>query len=54
MRPKGSADKLEARRRLGVSMLDRGLSLYRVGKLLGCPPMTVNALTRPEGGKHRQ
>jgi transposase len=42
MRPKGSADQLEARRRLGVSMLDRGLTLYRVGKLLGCPPMTVS------------
>jgi len=41
MRPKGTADKLEARRRLGVSMVDQGLSLYRVGRLLGCPPMTV-------------
>ena len=41
MRPKGSADELEARRRLGMSMVDRGLTLYRVGKLLGCPPMTV-------------
>jgi transposase len=41
MRPKGSADKLETRRRLGVSMLDEGLSLYRVGRFLGCPPTTV-------------
>jgi len=53
MRPKGSADLLQYRRRQALELLDEGRSLNEVGRLVGCAPSSVmrwrNA--RDEGGE---
>jgi transposase len=41
MRPKGSAQELEARRRWAVSLLKKGLSLREVSRLMECSPSSV-------------
>jgi transposase len=41
MRLKGSADVLEARRRRALALLDKGLSLNEVGRLIGCAASSV-------------
>ena len=41
MRPLGSAKVLEARRRRGLSLLARGLSLNEAARQLGCAPSSV-------------
>jgi len=44
MRPRGSADLLEDRRRRALAPLDEGLSLNEVGRRIGCalPRLRVN------------
>lgn len=53
MRPKGSADLLQYRRRQALELYDEGRSLNEVGRLVGCAPSSVmrwrNA--RDEGGE---
>lgn len=41
MRPKGSAEVLEARRRWAVSLLQKGLRGGEVARLIGCSPSSV-------------
>jgi len=41
MRPKGSASDLEARRRLALALLSRGLSLNAAARQLRCAPSSV-------------
>lgn len=41
MRPRGSADLLEDRRRRALALLDEGLSLNQVGRRIGCAPTSV-------------
>jgi transposase len=41
MRPRGSADLLEDRRRRALALLDEGLSLNEVGRRIGCAPTSV-------------
>ena len=41
MRPRGSADLLEDRRRRALALLDEGLSLNEVGRRIGCAPSSV-------------
>lgn len=41
MRPRGSADLLEDRRRRALELLDEGLSLNEVGRRIGCAPSSV-------------
>ena len=41
MRPLGSAKVLEARRRRGLSLVARGLSLNEAARTLGCAPSSV-------------
>ena len=41
MRPRGSADLLEDRRRRALAVLDEGLSLNEVGRRIGCAPSSV-------------
>lgn len=41
MRPRGSADLLEDRRRRALSLLDEGLSLNEVGRRIGCSASSV-------------
>jgi transposase len=41
MRLKGSAETLEARRRRALALLDKGLSLNEVGRLIGCAASSV-------------
>src|SRR3972149_166556 len=41
MRPLGSAKVLEARRRRGLSLVARGLSLNEAARQLGCAPSSV-------------
>ena len=53
MRPKGSAEVLEARRHHGLRLLDEGRSLEEVGRLLECAPSSVMRWrdARAAGGK---
>jgi transposase len=41
MRPRGSAELLEDRRRRALALLDEGLSLNEVGRRIGCSPSSV-------------
>jgi transposase len=41
MRLRGSAEQLEDRRRRALKLLDRGLSLNEVGRLIGCAASSV-------------
>jgi transposase len=41
MRPRGSAELLEDRRRRALTLLDEGLSLNEVGRRIGCAPSSV-------------
>jgi transposase len=41
MRPKGSAEVLEARRRWAVSLLQKGLGIRAVARQVGCSPSSV-------------
>ena len=41
MRPKGSANKLEARRRLAAKLLSRGKGIREVGRRVGAAPSSV-------------
>lgn len=41
MRPRGSADLLEDRRRRALAFFDEGLSLNEVGRRIGCAPTSV-------------
>jgi transposase len=41
MRPRGPAQKLEARRAAALELLSRGLSLSVVARALGCAPSSV-------------
>lgn len=52
MRPKGPAEKLEARRRLAVALVDKGMSRAEVARLLGCDPSSVSrwCSARERGG----
>ena len=52
MRPVGSKAELERRRRLGVALHGRGLSIREVAKELGCAPGSVARWTKmfEEGG----
>jgi transposase len=43
MRPKGSAEVLEARRRWAVSLLQKGLRGAEVARLIGCSPCSVTS-----------
>jgi len=40
-RPRGSVDDIESRRQRGLALLDEGLSINEVGRLLGCAPSSV-------------
>ena len=53
MRPKGSADSLQYRRRQALELLDEGRSLNEVGRLVGCAPSSVMRWrdARDEGGE---
>ncbi len=52
MRPRGSAQVLEARRYWAMKLLDEGRSLHEVGRLIGCAPVSVMRWrdARDEGG----
>ena len=52
MRPKGSADLLEHRRRRALALLDEGRSLHDVARLIDCAPSSVMRWrnTREHGG----
>jgi transposase len=41
MRPKGSAEKLEARRRMAAKMLAKGLGIREVARTIGAAPSSV-------------
>ena len=43
MRPKGTAEELERRRRRAVSLLEEGHSLSAVGRMVGAAPSAVHA-----------
>ncbi len=53
MRPRGSADLLEDRRRRALALLDEGLSLNEVGRRIGCAPSSVMRwrVARRKGGQ---
>ena len=53
MRPRGSAEVLEARRHRALKLLDEGRSLHEVGRLVGCAPVSVMRWrdARDRGGK---
>ena len=40
-RPRGSVEDIENRRHRGLALLDEGLSINEVGRLLGCAPSSV-------------
>jgi len=42
MRPKGTKQELEARRRLAVALRKRGLSIREVAEQIGCAPASVS------------
>ena len=54
MRPKGSAEKLEARRRLAASMLSKGRGIRDVARTIGAAPSSVKRWkdALEEGGKN--
>ena len=54
MRPKGSAEKLEARRRLAASMLMKGRGIREVARTIGAAPSSVKRWkdALEEGGKN--
>ncbi len=54
MRPKGSAKKLEARRRLAASMLAKGQGIREVARTIGAAPSSVKRWkdALEEGGKN--
>ena len=54
MRPKGSAKKLEARRRLAASMLAKGRGIREVARTIGAAPSSVKRWkdALQEGGKN--
>jgi len=54
MRPKGSAEKLEARRRLAASMLAKGRGIREVARAIGAAPSSVKRWkdALEEGGKN--
>lgn len=54
MRPKGSAEKLEARRRLAASMLSKGRGIREVARAIGAAPSSVKRWKDAieEGGKN--
>ena len=54
MRPKGSAKKLEARRRLAASMLAKGRGIREVARKIGAAPSSVKRWkdALEEGGKN--
>ena len=54
MRPKGSAEKLEARRRLAASMLAKGRGIREVARTIGAAPSSVKRWkdALEEGGKN--
>ena len=41
MRTKGSAEQLEARRRIAIRLLNQGMSLRQVAEAVGCAPSSV-------------
>ncbi len=53
MRPKGSAEKLEARRRLAAAMLTKGRGIREVARKIGAAPSSVKRWkdALEEGGK---
>jgi transposase len=53
MRPRGSADLLEDRRRRALALVDEGLSLNEVGRRIGCSASSVKRWrdTRPRVGQ---
>jgi transposase len=53
MRPRGSADLLEDRRRRALALVDEGLSLNEVGRRIGCSASSVKRWrdTRQRGGQ---
>lgn len=53
MRPKGSAEKLEARRRLAASLLTKGRGIREVARTIGAAPSSVKRWkdALEEGGK---
>jgi len=54
MRPKGSAEKLETRRRLAASMLAKGRGIREVARTIGAAPSSVKRWkdALKEGGKN--
>lgn len=54
MRPKGSAEKLEARRRLAAAMLGKGRGIREVARTIGAAPSSVKRWkdALEEGGKN--
>ena len=54
MRPKGSAKKLEARRRLAASLLTKGQGIREVARTIGAAPSSVKRWkdALEEGGKN--
>jgi len=54
MRPKGSAEKLEARRRLAATMLAKGRGIREVARTIGAAPSSVKRWkdALEEGGKN--
>jgi len=53
MRPKGSAELLQYRRRQALELLDEGRSLNEVARIIGCNPSSVMRWrdARAEGGE---
>src|SRR5260370_6889334 len=53
MRPRGSADLLEDRRRRALALVDEGLSLNAVGRRIGCSASSVKRWrdARQRGGQ---
>jgi transposase len=54
MRPKGSAEKLEARRRMAATMLSKGRGIREVARTIGAAPSSVKRWkdALEEGGKN--
>ena len=52
MRPRGSAEVLEARRHRALKLLDEGRSLHEVGRLIGCAPVSVMRWRLPTPQRH--
>ncbi len=54
MRPKGSAEKLEARRRLAASLLAKGRGIREVARTIGAAPSSVKRWkdALEQGGKN--